>query len=52
MRFILELETPKDTEGAPDRFQRLRMLLKSLLRTYGLKCVRISEATQEEAGND
>ena len=50
MRVLIELEAPTDVAGAPDRFQRLRMLLKSLLRNYGLRCVRISEVNQEEDG--
>lgn len=29
--------------GTPDGWQRLRKFLKALLRSYGLKCVHISE---------
>ena len=51
--FCLTLAMPTATPpNEPNGFQRLRKLLKCLLRTYGLRCVDISErkdVTHEQA---
>ena len=42
--FTLTLSAPTDTPPTePNEFQRLRKLLKALLRTYGLTCIDIQE---------
>jgi len=45
-RITLTIETPADARG----FRTLALLLKRLLRTYGMKCVRI-EPTTSDKGN-
>jgi hypothetical protein len=43
MQITITLTTPASyPPGEPDQWQRLRKLLKSLLRVYGLRCVDIS----------
>ncbi len=48
MQVTLVLETGPDRPGGPNRFQRLRKLLKALLRCYGFRCVRIEAKTPSE----
>lgn len=35
---LLTIRVPKPTGSEPDGWQRLRKLLKALIRAYGLKC--------------
>ena len=37
----LTVETPSAKPGEPDAAQRLRRLLKALLRSYNLRCISI-----------
>ena len=44
----LTLQLPTATPpGTPDGWQRLRKVLKALLRSYGLRCVYISEIKED-----
>jgi hypothetical protein len=45
-RVVLVIRVPKQNGSEPDGWQRLRKLLKTLIRGYGLKCESI-EAKQE-----
>ena len=40
---ILTIEIPTYPSGGPDGWQRLRRLLKCLIRAYGLRCRSINE---------
>ena len=49
--FTLTLAMPTKTPpNEPNGFQRLRKLLKALLRSYGLTCVNIKEEPDDEPG--
>ncbi|XZE45981.1 hypothetical protein SH467x_001243 [Pirellulaceae bacterium SH467] len=47
MLIEMTLEAKHYPDG-PDPFQRLRRLLKALLRVYGLKCVSIRRKESDE----
>ncbi|XZE45161.1 hypothetical protein SH467x_000367 [Pirellulaceae bacterium SH467] len=46
MIITLTLETGSHPPNEPDGWQRLRRLLKCLLRSYGLKCIGIKRGDE------
>ncbi len=47
MQIVLTLQTGDYPPDSPDGWQRLRKLLKALLRSYGLRCVDIRRDDEE-----
>lgn len=43
MQFQVTIRALDSAPGGPDPFQRLRMILKRLLRLYGYRCVSIQQ---------
>lgn len=48
-RVQLILRIPEFEEPAADGIQRLRKLLKALIRSYGLRCESVEPLSEEEA---
>lgn len=48
MIIVLTLKTQPPLPGGPDEWQRLRRLLKCLLRTFGMKCIGIRRDDSDE----
>ncbi|MCE3018585.1 MAG: hypothetical protein ACK56W_22030 [Pirellula sp.] len=51
-RVVLVLRVPKQNDSEPDGFQRLRKLLKCLIRSYGMKCESIEPKQVDEPGRE
>jgi hypothetical protein len=47
---ILTISVPKQNGSEPDGWQRLRRLLKALVRSYGMKCESIEPKQVDEPG--
>lgn len=47
---VLVLRVPKQNGSEPDGWQRLRRLLKALVRSYGLRCESIEAKQVDEPG--
>jgi hypothetical protein len=47
---ILTISVPASSPPEPDGWQRLRRLLKALVRSYGLRCESIEEKQVDEPG--
>ena len=48
---VLVLRVPASSPPEPDGWQRLRRLLKALVRSYGLRCESIEEKQTDEPGS-
>ncbi len=47
---IVTIRVPQSNDNEPDGWQRLRKLLKALIRSYGMKCESIEPKQVDEPG--